>query len=123
MKKLLILPLLALLLLAGCTKEEPINNSGGIVFWQTKTTAQTMTNLGVTTYKVYVAGKYVGSRSTAEYYDIAPDCDGTALKYTHNLGTADQATVSYELYDENNTQLESSSITIKKNICLQWEWN
>jgi len=81
-----------------------------------------MVNLGVTVYKVYIAGKYVGSRSASEYYNIAPDCESTALKYTHNLGTQDQSTVSYELYDQDDFKLESASLTLKKGICLQYEW-
>lgn len=132
MKKILLRPLVlflfsafALVNLTSCSEEEvpePTNNVGSIIFWQGKTNAEDNLDLGITSFKFYVAGELVGSMAADVYWNVAPDCGATsAVNVTWQLGNRDSQTVTYEIQNQDNEVVYSGSITVEKDQCTQFE--
>jgi len=124
MKKNLFLFAAAIALLftfSGCSKESK-KTTGRVVFWQTSSNASEALDLGVTAYKFYLVGEYQGSRSSAEYWDVAPDCDNTQpFVFSMDMGGSNTKTISFVLKDQDNIEWLNDVITLQAGECVQYQ--
>lgn len=77
---------------------------------------------GITSLKMYLGGKLVGSMAADLYFNVAPDCgNSSAVNATWQLGTNTSQTVVYEIKDQDNDVIYTGSLTVVKDQCLQME--
>jgi hypothetical protein len=121
-KFLLILIAAAIAVIAPACKKEPIKTQGSIVFWQTQSTAQDNTSLGITALYFKVAGKSAGSMGAGTYWNVAPDCGaGSAVTFIMDLGGESSQTVSYIVNDQDGDLVYDGTVTISNDQCIQME--
>ena len=119
MKKILILSVLTLVLF-GCSKENPRNKEGSVVFFTDKSASDFLTQRNVNTLSFYVNGQYVGSCSAREYWNSIPECgqNGT-ITVTKNLGNASSLAYEYYIEDERKVKWWSGIVNFVDNTCYK----
>lgn len=105
---------------SSCKKEK--ENTGTVVFWQTQTNAEELRDLGITSLKMYLAGKLVGSQDASIYFNASPDCGAQgAVTANYNLGGLQSQVVAYRVLDQTNDVVYEGTMEIENNVCLAFQ--
>lgn len=141
MKKIILLPMMAIVLLAssckkeGCTDESAVNYnskakkddgsctySGEVVLWWNQNTSSEMQIFGSTVVKLYIDGQFVDSKSASTYWTSAPDCGTNAtMTVTKDLGKDKAKSFSFEIQDQDTDVLWTGTLSFDANTCTTQE--
>jgi hypothetical protein len=115
----LLMLVFALVGFSGCKKDDRV---GSVVFWQTKSNAQLLQSIGITSLKMYLGGKLVGSQAASIYFNASPDCGAQgAVTAKHQLGTLTSQVVAYQVLDQDNDVVYDGTMEIKDGVCLGFQ--
>ena len=110
MKKLIILSVCAVSLLA-CTKEKfSVNHS----FWYKTATADDLAAYGIQELTLFVDGTEIATNDASKHYTADPGCGTGNFVYTDNMFKRENKTHSYEILDEADSLIFSGTFQMKQ---------
>jgi hypothetical protein len=104
----------------GCSKADPADKVGKMIFWQSQSNAQELGNFGITSLTFTVNGNIVGSMAANVYFNAVPSCGNTGgVNANINLGQSSSKSVLWKATDQDGDLVYEETATVQADGCLQ----